>query len=42
MYTPFTLPFEVAGVCGSVEECKTHWRSHPCHPSGTFRGFARA
>jgi hypothetical protein len=23
IYTPSTLPFEVAGECGSADECKT-------------------
>jgi hypothetical protein len=33
IYTPSTQPFEVAGMCGSTEESKTHWRSFPRHPS---------
>jgi hypothetical protein len=30
---PSTHPFEVTGLCGSVEECQTHTRSYPSHTS---------
>jgi hypothetical protein len=33
IYTPSTHPFEVVGLCGSAEECKTLRRSYPIHPS---------
>jgi hypothetical protein len=33
IYTPSTHPFEVAGLCGSAQEFKTHLRSYPIHPS---------
>jgi hypothetical protein len=32
-YTPSTHPFEVAGLFGRAEECKTPRRSYPIHPS---------
>jgi hypothetical protein len=33
IYTHSTPPFEVAALCGSAEECETHTRSYPSHPS---------
>jgi hypothetical protein len=33
IYTPSTLPFEVAGLWGSAEEFKTPRRSYLIHPS---------
>jgi hypothetical protein len=30
---PSTHPFEVAGLCGSLEEYETPRRSYPSHPS---------
>jgi hypothetical protein len=36
IYTLSTHPFEVAGLCGSTEECKTPRRSYPIHTSLTF------
>jgi hypothetical protein len=36
IYTPSTLLFEVAGLCGSAEECKKPRRSYPIHPSAKF------
>jgi hypothetical protein len=33
IYTPSTHRFEDAGLCGSTEECETHTRSYPSHPS---------
>jgi hypothetical protein len=33
IYTLSTLPFEVAGLCGSVEECMTLRRSYPNYSS---------
>jgi hypothetical protein len=33
IYTPSTPPFEVAGLCGSAEECEAHTRSYSSHTS---------
>jgi hypothetical protein len=36
IYTPSTLPFEVVGVCGIADECKTLRRTYSSHPSAKF------
>jgi hypothetical protein len=36
IYTPSTHPFDVVGVCGSADECKTLRRSYQSHPSAKF------